>query len=158
MHAAAIAPVAGARATHTRRPFVERRTHAYSFVVALLLGASAWGCDRESASQDAPAAAAAAVDTALAGASASENTTEPDEIYFDLTRFDWYKQGRPLVHNGRSYMPQADPIPAEVELREAGSYEGVTYYAAKDAGEPVYTLYVPVYYRYWQRFTSPPGR
>jgi len=139
------------------KAFVERRTHAYPLVVALLLGASASACDRESATQEAPAAAAAAVDTPLAAGTANENTTEPEEIYFDLTRFDWYRQGRPLVHNGRSYMPQADPIPADVELREAGSYEGVTYYAAENASEPVYTLYVPVYYRYWQRFTSPPG-
>ena len=136
---------------------MERRTHAYRFIVALLLAVSATGCDRESSTAEAPAAAAAAVDTALAGSPSSGNVTEPDEIYFDLTRFAWYREGRPLVHNGRSYMPQADPIPVEVELQEAGAYEGVTYYAADDANEPVYTLYVPVYYRYWQRFTSPPG-
>ena len=93
----------------------------------------------------------------MATPTASDEANQPDEIYFDLTQFAWYREGRPLVHNGRNYMPQADPIPAEVELREAGSYEGVTYYTAKDAGEPVYTLYVPVYYRYWQRFTAPPG-
>jgi hypothetical protein len=134
---------------------VERRTYALTLLLALTLGGSA--CDRESASADAPAAAPAAVDTPLAGAASSENATEPEEIYFDLTRFSWYREGRPLVHNGRSYMPQADPIPADVQLREAGSYEGVTYYTAENASEPVYTLYVPVYYRYWQRFTSPPG-
>ena len=57
-----------------------------------------------------------------------------------------------------AYMPVADPAPADVDLREAGAYEGVTYYVAEDAPDPVYTIYVPVYYRYWQRFTAPPGR
>jgi hypothetical protein len=135
---------------------VERRTYALPFVTAILFGLFSAGCDREAAGGEAPAAAPAAVDSPMAGTS-SQNTTEPDEIYFDLTRFPWYREGRPLVHNGRSYMPQADPTPVDVQLREAGSYEGVTYYAADDAPEPVYTLYVPVYYRYWQRFTSPPG-
>jgi hypothetical protein len=93
----------------------------------------------------------------LATPGANEGANQPDEIYFDLTQFAWYREGRALVHIGRSYMPMSDPTPVDVELREAGSYEGVTYYAAVEAPEPVYTLYVPVYYRYWQRFTAPPG-
>ena len=136
---------------------VKRSVPSHLLLVALLLGATASKCDREGAPIDAPAAAAAPVDSPLAASSEAENATQPDEIYFDLTRFPWYRQGRPLVHNGRSYMPQADPTPVDGELSEAGSYEGVTYYVAEDASEPVYTLYVPVYYRYWQRFTAPPG-
>ena len=114
-------------------------------------------CDREGRQDGVPAAAAAAVDTPLARTDASEQAVTPEEIYFDLTAFPWYREGRPLMHDGRAYMPQSDPIPVEVELREAGTYEGVTYYVVEDASEPVYTVYVPVYYRYWQRFTAPPG-
>lgn len=118
---------------------------------------AASNCDREAETDDAPAAAAPPVAEPL-GADESEPTAnQPEEIYFDLTRFAWYREGRPLLHEGRPYIPQADPVPVEVELEEAGSYEGVTYYVARDAGAPVYTIYVPVYYRYWQRFTSPPG-
>ncbi len=114
-------------------------------------------CDREGMPDEGPAAAAAAVDTPLAGPGASDEAARPNEIFFNLSAFAWYREGRPLMHEGRSYMPQSDPIPVEGELREAGTYEGVTYYVPEDASEPVYTLYVPVYYRYWQRFTAPPG-
>lgn len=111
----------------------------------------------DTATDDAPAAAPPPVDSALASTQ-QEDRNRPAEIYFDLTAFDWYREGRPLVHNGRAYRPLAEPIPVTNELREAGRYEGVSYYVMEGAdNEPVYTLYVPVYYRYWQRFTSPPG-
>ena len=137
---------------------VKRTTGAWLVPLALLLPLTASSCDRDAADDDVPAAAPAAVDSPLVSAGAGDPGTKPAEIYFDLTRFQWYREGRPLVHQGRSYMPQADPAPVDRELKEAGSYEGVTYYVADDAAEPVYTIYVPVYYRYWQRFTAPPGR
>lgn len=119
--------------------------------------AAVTGCsDQEAEPDSAPAATAAAVDTPLAQPPSDEDLTRPAEIYFDLTAFGWYREGRPLVHQGRSYMPQAEPITVTGELREAGSYEGVTYYVSDEEHEPVYTLFVPVYYRYWQRFTAPP--
>ena len=133
------------------------QTGALALVTMLILTASS--CDREASADDPPAAAAAPVDSPLATvAEVEDDENRPDEIYFDLTAFQWYREGRPLMHNGRAYMPQADPAPATVELKEAGTYEGVTYYVAEDAPDPVYTIYVPVYYRYWQRFTAPPGR
>lgn len=113
-------------------------------------------CDEGGGAPSDPPAAAPNVDTALARVDDSE-ATRPDEIYFDLTAFPWYREGRPLVHSGRNYLPQADPIPVHAELSEAGRYEGVAYYVMEGTHEPVYTLYVPVYYRYWQRFTAPPG-
>lgn len=112
--------------------------------------------DGANAPANAPAAAAPNVDTALAVVDESD-ATRPEEIYFDLTAFPWYREGRALMHDGRGYMPQADPIAVQSELAEAGRYEGVSYYVMEGAHEPVYTLYVPVYYRYWQRFTAPPG-
>ena len=141
----------------TRGPVI--RALPVSLVLAFMVSLSAFSCDRERALDEAPAAAAAAVDTPLATSRPVEEDAEnrPDEIYFDLTAFQWYREGRPLLHEARAYMPQADPAPVDVELREAGAYEGVKYYVAEGASEPVYTIYVPVYYRYWQRFTSPPG-
>ena len=114
-------------------------------------------CDREAAPEEAPSAAAPSIETPPAAAGDEGEAMQPEEIYLDLTAFAWYREGRPLVHNGRSYMPQSDPVPVELELKKAGTYEGVSYYVADGTTEPVYTLYVPVYYRYWQRFTAPPG-
>ncbi|HEX6589078.1 MAG TPA: hypothetical protein VF039_08650 [Longimicrobiales bacterium] len=133
-------------------------TRVVAHALLLLTFGPLLACDREaSAVEDAPAAAAPPVAEPMASDEAEASRTQPKEIYFDLTQFAWYREGRPLVHDGRSYLPQADPTPVDAELEEAGSYEGVTYYAPKDGAQPVYTLYVPVYYRYWQRFTSPPG-
>lgn len=124
-----------------------------------LLGTAA-GCDGgEAGAADSADAVVAQADTTAPGATVTAaRATTPAEIYFDLTAYAWYREGRPLRHDGRNYMPQADPTRDDRRLREAGTFEGVTYYAAEDAAEPVYTLYVPVYYGYWQRFTSPPGR
>ena len=145
-------------ASSTRTPIDVNRAVSRILLLSVLSPLLAGGnCDREADPDDAPAAAAPPVAQPMASDDAEASRIQPDEIYFDLTRFAWYREGRPLVHNGRSYLPQADPIPVDFELEEAGAYEGVNYYAASDANEAVYTLYVPVYYRYWQRFTSPPG-
>lgn len=153
----------GSETRHCPNATIDLRSHrkpraiAIGVACAALLQTSACADSGEDLA-DAPAASAAAADTALArGRDAGDQATRPDEIYFDLTAFQWYREGRPLMHDGRGYMPQADPIPVTVELREAGRYEGVAYYVMAGAHEPVYTLYVPVYYRYWQRFTAPPG-
>ena len=130
---------------------------ASPLVLLLALHPLLAACDDEAGADGAPVAAPSPSVQSPAGDEAAGNRTQPDEIYFDLTRFDWYREGRPLVHDGRPYLPQADPTPVDLELQKAGSYEGVTYYETAHGGEPVYTLYVPVYYRYWQRFTSPPG-
>jgi hypothetical protein len=117
------------------------------------------GCsDRDDDASLAPGVAPANAERGVSSPTAADRSaTRPDEIYFDLTIFPWYREGRPLVHNGRPYMPQSDPVPIAEPLKEAGRYEGVAYYVGESASEPVYTLYVPVYYDYWQRFTSPPG-
>ena len=156
MHAAEPPPVPVPAVTLTEDDVT--RAFLRSAVLAALASITlASSCDREARTDDAPAAAAPPVDTALAAGDAGA-VNHPDEIYFDLTAFAWYREGRPLMHEGRAYMPQADPTPVDTELEEAGTYEGVRYYVAEDARQPVYTIYVPVYYRYWQRFTAPPGR
>lgn len=136
---------------------MNRAVSRITFLLALcpLLAGSA--CDREADAEDAPAAAAPPVAEPMASDAAEASRIQPEEIYFNLTQFAWYREGRPLLHEGRAYMPQSDPTPVDRELEEEGTYEGVTFYAARDADEPVYTLYVPVYYRYWQRFIAPPG-
>ena len=115
-------------------------------------------CDPpDSTSVDEDPAAALPAGSAVPADRDGVAANRPDEIYFDLTAFPWYREGRPLMHGGRAYLPQSDPTTVDVELREAGRFEGVVYYVAEGSREPVYTLYVPVYYRYWQRFTSPLG-
>ena len=82
----------------------------------------------------------------------------PDEVYFDLTRHEWYRQGQPLLHGQRRFQPQGDPVAVATDsLRKVGRYQQVDYYARTGEREPFYTLFVPVYYGYWQRFTAPPG-
>lgn len=82
----------------------------------------------------------------------------PQEVYFDLTGYEWYRQAQPLMHGGRQYRPQGDPVAIALDsLEQAGRYQEVDYYVRSGAQEPFYTLYVPVYYRYWQRFVSPPA-
>ena len=156
MHAARLPPARFPAGTRTEDDVIRAFLRAAA-LAALTSISLASACDRESPTDDAPAAAAPPVDTALAAGDARA-VNHPEEIYFDLTAFTWYREGRPLMHEGRAYMPQADPAPVDAELEEAGTYEGVRYYVAEDAREPVYTIYVPVYYRYWQRFTAPPGR
>ena len=126
---------------------------------ALIVAFGPAGCsDRDDDASLAPGVAPAHAQRAAGPAAADDRSgTRPDEIYFDLTVFPWYREGRPLVHDGRPYMPQSVPVPIAESLKEAGRYEGVAYYVGESASEPVYTLYVPVYYDYWQRFTSPPG-
>src|SRR5690606_17818215 len=36
-----------------------------------------------------------------AGGDAASERAQPREIYYDLTRFDWYRRGEPLVADGR---------------------------------------------------------
>jgi hypothetical protein len=37
----------------------------------------------------------------------------PLRIFQDLTGFEWYRQGEPLVHGGRAYQPSGPPVHAE---------------------------------------------
>ena len=83
--------------------------------------------------------------------------TIPDEIYHDLTEFDWYRRGAPLLHDGAPYQPAGRPVPAETStLEPAGSHEGVRYWTRTGAARAD-TLFVPVYPRYWLPFTRASG-
>ncbi|HUH12896.1 MAG TPA: hypothetical protein VMK65_07285 [Longimicrobiales bacterium] len=94
----------------------------------------------------------AAVVDSVPAPSARESPTpaEPEEIYYDLTEFTWYREGKPLLHDRRGHLPAGVPVPLELsELAPAGSHEGVTYYQRAAGGD---TLFVPVFPRYWQPF------
>jgi len=128
-------------------------------LAAMLVVAACGGDGADGAAPDA-AAARDTTDSAAAAPAAPAIAVEdtPSELYFDLTLFDWYRRGEPLVHQGRRYQAMGDPVVESAEsMAELGRYQGVAYYRRQDAADPVYTVYVPVYYRYWQRFVAPPG-
>jgi hypothetical protein len=74
----------------------------------------------------------------------------PPVIYYDLTRYEWYARGEPLVHEGWSYSPGALVAASGGEMEALGDYGGVTYYRRRDGGAD--SLFVPVYERYWLTF------
>lgn len=96
-------------------------------------------------------------------ADGSRVVAEPEalEIYRDLSVFEWYQRGEPLMFNGRGYLPEGRPRAIAAErMHPAGAYAGVDFYV-QDGDEPPYTtVYVPVYQGYWQPFvteaTDPP--
>lgn len=83
----------------------------------------------------------------------SEASAGPSELYYDLTAFDWFLRGEPLVHAGGRYEAAGPPIPMRAsELRLLDRYEGVNFYAREGASEGD-TVFVPVSERYWIAFT-----
>lgn len=78
-------------------------------------------------------------------------------IFQDLTSFDWYRQGDPLVHDGRSYQPSGPPVRAQPEtMRKIGEYGGVDIYVPEGSPEDS-SIYVPVYEGYWLAFIASDG-
>jgi hypothetical protein len=140
------------------------RTGLPALLPALLtVLALATGCQRDEEAPDTPAAVAApgaagpgvVEPTAEHGDGDAAAAPEPEEIYFDLTVFDWYRQGQPLVHAGHGYLPQGDPRPVPVDrLQRVDTYQGVNFYALEGDPEPPGTVYVPVFHGYWQPFVA----
>jgi hypothetical protein len=129
----------------------------------LIVLALAAGCRRDEPAPDGPAAAAAPDPAAPGGVEptaeqadgAAAAAAEPEEIYFDLTAYDWYRQGQPLVHGGQRYLPQGDPRPVPADrLQRVDTYQGVNFYALDGDPEPLGTVYVPVFHGYWQPFVA----
>jgi len=106
------------------------------------------------ASEQSAPAGASVVDALAAGTIADPaQAAMPQEIHYDLTAYDWYRRGEPLVHQSRPYRPVGPPVPTpEQPLELAGRYGGVTYYIVSGTAQPQDTLYVPVFEGYWLRF------
>jgi hypothetical protein len=90
---------------------------------------------------------------AVLTADSAPRTRGPDEIYYDLTAYDWYRRGEVLVAAGFGFQPQGLPrvIPFD-SLRRAGNYQGVDFYVKNGAAEPYDTVFVPVFEDFWQPF------
>jgi hypothetical protein len=107
---------------------------------------------------EADVSATAAADTIAAASlppAAPEQASErlpADRIYYDLTRFEWYARGQPLLHEGVGYQPAGMPVPAPAsEMKLLGEYEGVEYYR-READDGL--LFVPVFDGYWLAFRA----
>jgi hypothetical protein len=117
---------------------------------------SAAACDRGAGPpQAAPADAAGDVATS---APVQDDTPaaapRPPRIYYDLTDFEWYAMGRPLVHDGHTYEVGRNAARIDMAtLTLLGEYQGVDYYqrAREDADS---VLYVPVFEEFWLPFVS----
>jgi hypothetical protein len=146
-------------------------------VLLLVAAVAVAGCGRETAAagepeggraevEDAapvagPAAGSAAAASSAARAEGTDHDSpapaEPDHdlpasIYYDLTSFDWYRRGEPLLHEGQRYLPGKVEPAAGRRFKYEGAYDGVDYYVLRDEQEPHHTIYVPVYSGYWLSF------
>jgi hypothetical protein len=126
---------------------------------ALLLALAIAACRGEDAGAAGDGAGTSGVASALDGAAAvltgdsASRPRRPDEIYYDLTAYDWYRRGEVLVASGSAFQPQGLPriIPFD-SLRRAGNYQGVDFYVKNGAAEPYDTVFVPVFEDFWQPF------
>jgi hypothetical protein len=92
-------------------------------------------------------------------APAQDQHDTPAVIYYDLTTFDWYRHGKPLLVEGRSYLPGRVAPTGERRLERGGAYDGVDFYILKGQPAPHDTLFIPVYRGYWLSFVlaAPPN-
>ncbi|HEX7088980.1 MAG TPA: hypothetical protein VF192_02520 [Longimicrobiales bacterium] len=135
---------------------------------ALLLALGTAACGGEDAGLADDGAGTGGVASALDGAAdglsrdSAPRPRRPDEIYYDLTAYDWYRRGEVLVAGGLGFQPEGLPraIPFD-SLRRAGNYQGVDFYVKNGAAEPYDTVFVPVFEGFWQPFlpigSAPPA-
>ena len=82
----------------------------------------------------------------------------PGNIFYDLTRFEWYARGEALLHDSIAFDPLGGPVPLPLaELEHVGNYQGVDFYQHRSAADRDAVRYVPVYEGYWLRFAAPPS-
>lgn len=110
-------------------------------------------CGPDGAQEFVHAAEERALEAEASGETPSPKNGEPPEIYYDLTRYEWYRRGQPLLVDGQPFRPAGRPEPTRArEFTELGRYEGVTYYIVADSEPPHTVVYVPVSPGYWQPF------
>lgn len=130
--------------------------------VLLAAGSFAAGCGEqgvpETGEQDAEALAAEGRTPPAMRASAevaAERIVPPDRVYPNLTNYEWYAHGQPLLFEGRSYSPDdVVRFPTEDAAR-VGEYQGVDVYRLADEDDG--RLYVPVTAGYWLPFVPSPS-
>lgn len=78
----------------------------------------------------------------------------PEEIYYSLDEFEWYRQALPIVHDGRAFEASDTVlILSTLEVDTLGRFGGVLYWA-RPVGPPPDTLFVPVFEGYWLPFVT----
>lgn len=87
-------------------------------------------------------------------ASPEDVAPPPRQVYYDLTLYDWYRLGQPLLVGGVPHELAGIPVRILDPLDLAGTYGGVDYYTT---GEGRDTVFVPVYENYWQPFARSVG-
>jgi len=140
-------------------PRIARVALIRALVLALAAGAAA--CTGEDAGGAARASSTeglvwtlGAAASAL-GADTASPPARPDEIYYDLTVYEWYRRGEPLIAGEFAFQPNGVPRPIPLDsLRRAGNYQGVDYYVRNAVPEPHDTLFVPVFDDFWQPFLA----
>jgi hypothetical protein len=79
----------------------------------------------------------------------------PERIYYDLTRFEWYARGEPLMFESHAYSPRGEPVRASATaMRKVGDFQGVEVYRADNEASAGDVLYVPVFEGFWLPFVS----
>ncbi|HEX6938990.1 MAG TPA: hypothetical protein VF158_06220 [Longimicrobiales bacterium] len=75
----------------------------------------------------------------------------PEVEGYDLDSLAWFREGRPVVFETRSWRPIGQPLPASSDaFRRVGEFEGMALYAAADDSPPYDTLYFPLGNDLWQ--------
>ncbi len=128
-----------------------RASVAALFAVALVLAPI--GCAQDGRGEFVQAAEEHALEDQPTPEKRAERATEPPEIFYDLTRYEWYRRGEPLLVDGWAYQPTGRPEATMARRFEsAGRFEGVTYYVREGTTPPYDIVYVPVSRGYWQPF------
>lgn len=79
----------------------------------------------------------------------------PEEIYYSLDDYEWYRQALPIVHEGVAYQAlDTVLVLSTLELDTLGRFGGVLFWG-RDGLSAHDTVFVPVFEGYWLPFASP---
>ncbi len=82
----------------------------------------------------------------------------PEEIYYDLDQYEWYRQALPIVHEGVAYQAlDTVLVLSTLELDSLGRFGEVLYWGRTGVSEPD-TVFVPVFEGYWLPFARTGAR
>jgi hypothetical protein len=76
----------------------------------------------------------------------------PEEIYYSLDDYEWYRQALPIVHEGSAFAAlDTVLVLSTTELDSLGRFGGVLYWGRTGLTDPD-TVFVPVFEGYWLPF------